>query len=385
MKRIAVFCDGTWNRSDAKFPTNVVKLAQAVALAPGVPQQVIYVEGVGTGRGSTGLARGLDRVVGGAFGLGLNLNLEEAYRRLVFSYEPGDEIYLFGFSRGAFTARSLAGFIRASGLLTRDALAEIPKALARYRSDDPTTRPDTEESFAYRLSHAPHVTTSDKEAEWRRANGHPEGVRLRIAYVGVWDTVGALGVPKQFSLLASVFNGPHQFHDLSLSSSVETARQALAIDERRLSYEPTPWNNIPELNAGAPAGAEPYRQEWFQGVHGSVGGGGDVIGLSNATAVWVAEGAMARGLAFDAATVDALRAASDPFAPLDNHSGGPGLLQRAMALTARDRAGPVDVAEVSAPARARWRGDPGYRPKTLETVAAALDAPEGDGTPPPRT
>lgn len=374
MKRIAVFCDGTWNRSDAEFPTNVVKLSQAVRLgaAGGVPQQVFYIEGVGTGRGPTRFARLTDRVVGGAFGLGLNLNLEEAYRNLTFAYEPGDEIYLFGFSRGAFTARSLAGFIRASGIPPRSHVARIPKALERYRSPEEVTRPDTVESFAFRLDYAPWVTTSENEAEWRRANGHPEGRDLRIAYVGVWDTVGALGVPTQFSILASVFNGPHQFHDLSLSSSVEAARQAVAIDERRRSYEPSLWDNLPKLNEGAAPGTEPYRQEWFPGVHGSVGGGGDVIGLSNATAAWVADGAIARGLEFDMETIEALRASGDPFAPLRNQSGSPGLFDRVMGVAARDRDGPDDPATVSGPARSRWAGDASYRPETLNKVRGAL-------------
>ncbi len=379
MKRIAVFCDGTWNRSDARYPTNVLKLSIAARLiaGDGVAQQVQYVEGVGSGRGSTRIARVLDRVAGGLLGLGLNLNLEEAYRNLAFAYEPGDEIHLFGFSRGAFTARSLAGFIRAAGLPQRDGVARIPEALARYRSRRNSTRPDHEESFEFRLGYAPRVTTSGKEREWRRAGGHPEGTPLRIAYVGVWDTVGALGVPTQFALLARLLNGPHAFHDLALSRSVASARHAVAVDERRRSFEPSLWDNIDELNGGATGDDRRYRQEWFPGVHGGVGGGGDITGLSNAAATWVAEGAIARGLEFDEGQIDRLRGGIDALAPLRNRSAPPGLLERILSRMARDRGGPGDVAEVADPTTERWRRDPGYRPVTLAKVRAALDAQGG--------
>jgi uncharacterized protein (DUF2235 family) len=331
---------------------------------------------VGTGRGATGLARWLDRKAGGAFGLGLNLNLEDAYRNLVFAYEPGDEIYLFGFSRGAFTARSLAGFIRSAGIPTRANVARIPKALDRYRSPMPSTHPDHERSFDFRLGYAPGVVTSEKEAEWRATNGHPPGHPLTVAYVGVWDTVGALGVPAHLSLLASLFNGPHQFHDAALSRSVESARHAVAVDERRRSFEPTLWDNVEKLNRGALGedGDRPYRQEWFPGTHGSVGGGGDITGLSNAAAVWIAEGAMARGLEFDEALIDGLRRGIDARAPLRNRREPPEIMDKVMSLTARDRDGPEDAVDLASITRERWAADPSYRPKTLEKLRAALDA-----------
>jgi uncharacterized protein (DUF2235 family) len=376
MKRIAIFCDGTWNRSDAAFPTNVVKLSLAARLQArdGTVQQVFYVEGVGTGRGSTGLARWLDRKVGGAFGLGLNLNLEEAYRNLTFAYEPGDEIYLFGFSRGAFTARSLAGFIRSAGIPPRGNVASIPKALERYRSRYASTHPDHERSFEFRLSYAPWVVTSPSEAAWRKENGHPEGYPLKIAYVGVWDTVGALGIPRHLSVLASLFNGPHQFHDHALSRSVEAARHAVAVDERRRTFEPTLWDNVEALNAESPDGARAYLQEWFPGTHGGVGGGGNITGLSDAAAVWVAEGAIRRGFDFDEGQIDQLRRRIDVLAPLRNRTDPPGTLETLMSFSARDRDGPCVVGEVAGPTRGRWARDAGYRPKTLDRVRASLDA-----------
>ena len=131
MKRIVIACDGTWKRIDAERPTNVARLAQAVlpAAPDGVAQVVCHLDGVGTGRGTGGLARMLDRTLGGLFGQGLTATLAAAYRFLVFTYAPGDEVYLFGFSRGAFTARSLAGLIRNCGILERDEASAIPAAL----------------------------------------------------------------------------------------------------------------------------------------------------------------------------------------------------------------------------------------------------------------
>ncbi|MEM9032139.1 MAG: DUF2235 domain-containing protein [Pseudomonadota bacterium] len=375
MKRIAIFCDGTWNRSDARFPTNVVQLSQATLLrdpVDGTVQQVFYVPGVGTGRGATRLARWHDRILGGAMGLGLNLNLEEAYRSLVFAYEPGDEIYLFGFSRGAFTARSLAGFIRSAGIPDRSQVSRIPEALARYRSLAYDTHPDHEDSLAFRQSYAPRLFTSPVEADWRFLNGHPPGQPLKIAYLGVWDTVGALGVPGMFQILSWIFNGPHQFHDQSLSRSVEAARHAVAIDERRSTFEPTLWNNLDALNAAGEGDARVFRQEWFPGTHGSVGGGGDIRGLSDAAALWVARGAAGRGLAFDTGVLGAFERETDPRAPLHNQTAPPGAVERLLGRFSRDREGPVDVEDVAAITRKRWAIDRSYRPRTLREVADAL-------------
>ena len=121
MKRIVIACDGTWKRIDAPDPTNVARLAQAVLpVAPGrVPQIVCHLDGVGTGQGTGRVSRALDRALGGAFGQGLMASVAAAYRFLVFTWAPGDEIQLFGFSRGAYTARSLAGLIRNVGILPR--------------------------------------------------------------------------------------------------------------------------------------------------------------------------------------------------------------------------------------------------------------------------
>jgi len=195
MKRIAIFCDGTWNRHDADHPTNVVQLAQNVKLTgtDGTVQQVIYQLGVGSGEGSSKLVRTIDKVVGGAFGWGLEQNMAAVYRALVFNYEPGDEIYIFGFSRGAFTARSLVGLIRSGGIPSRGKPKHIDLAIARYRSGTAKNHPRTEESMAYRMRFSPKIATSDWEVAWRQERGDADCQMIKMVYTGVWDTVGALG------------------------------------------------------------------------------------------------------------------------------------------------------------------------------------------------
>jgi len=381
MKNIAVFCDGTWNHSDATDPTNVVRLAQAVSLGPGEgPAQVaIYVPGVGTGRGITMTGRGLDRVLGGAFGLGLNLTLEDAYRALVFAHEPGDRLYLFGFSRGAYMARSLAGLLRASGLPPRRNLHRIPEAVRRYRSVLARTHPSHESSHRFRLEVSPEVTTGRAEVDWRAQHGHPAGVPLDVAYLGVWDTVGALGVPAQYRLLAGLLNGPHQFHDTALSSLVRAARHAVAIDERRRTFEPALWSaeSLADLNARASAGTRPYRQEWFPGTHGGVGGGGDITVLSDRALLWVARGAEEAGLRFDADRLPPDDGLPDPEAPLRNRRAPPSLSEKVLGLTATDRKGPDDLADLAPETTDRWRRNPLWRPATLRKLREALGGQAG--------
>ena len=369
MKRIVIACDGTWKRADAEHPTNVVKLAQAVlaAGADGVAQVCFHQDGVGTGRGTGRLAQALDRALGGAFGAGLMAAVEAAYRFLVFNYAPGDEVYLFGYSRGAYTARSLAGLMRNSGILTRAEAGAIPAALALYRERAPETGPDSPAALEFRARHAAQVTTGAGEAAWRSARGLPAGERLSIRYLGVWDTVGALGLPAHLGP-APLVNRRLGFHDTRLSGCVAAARHAVAIDERRRAFPPTLWDNLGELNAKA-EGA-PYRQCWFPGDHGSVGGGGPVTLLSDDALYWVAEGAAAAGLALDPAAMAAWARGRDCLGPLEARAHG--ILPRLLTLGRADRAGPDRIEDVAEAARRRWGGDPGYRPRPLARLGAAL-------------
>lgn len=238
MKRIVVCCDGTWNRPEkdpAKdHPTNVLKLARAIQPfdSNGTAQQVFYDWGIGSY---------YDRVVGGATGKGIAKNIMDGYRYIVQNYTPGDEIYLFGFSRGAYTVRSLCGLINNCGILKRPDARLIEAAFAHYKRPGRAYHPDGEASLKFRAQHA------------HRSR--------RVRFVGVWDTVGALGIPISF---LGLLDREDEFYDTKIGPNVDIARHAMAIDEMRSDFEPTIWQQ--RLNMS-------LEQVWFCGAHGDVGGG----------------------------------------------------------------------------------------------------------------
>ena len=252
MKRLIVCLDGTWNRPDDKpNATNVVKIMRAIRHESddGTKQITFYDKGVGTGGP-------IDRLKGGAFGNGLDENVRDGYRFLANNYEPGDEIYIFGFSRGAFTGRSLAGFIGACGLLTKSTMGRLMFAWDYYR-----TPPDERRA-------------EDAEELRRLTRGG-----VRIACVGVWDTVGALGIPIR--VLSGLTQQKYQFHDTTLGANIECALHAIAIDEKRGPFGPTLWQSA------AANEARPVEQVWFPGVHSNIGGSYDDRGLSDLALHWM--------------------------------------------------------------------------------------------------
>ena len=288
-KRIVIACDGTWNRPDQSHdgeatPSNVTKLALAVADVDGggTEQCVFYERGVGTG----GV---IDRIGGGAVGIGLSDNVLAPYRFLAEHYEPGDDLYLFGFSRGAFTARSLAGLIGNCGILRREHLDAVDDAFALYRSRARSTLPNTNEARLFRMTYA--------HREEPREGDHPFAAdRTPIRFLGVWDTVGALGVPLPLPVPQKVrrfLSRRWSFHDVELGSHVWHAAHAMAIDERRRPFEPTPF----EPQERAPPG-QTIEQVWFAGVHSDVGGGYLNPQLADITLLWMADRAAAHGLVF---------------------------------------------------------------------------------------
>lgn len=270
IRRLIVCFDGTWNDEKGGKATNIVKMVRAITNtdAHGTCQFVFYNKGVGTA-GSWA-----SRVVEGAFGGGLNDNLIEGYRFLANNYLPGDEIYIFGFSRGAYTARSLAGFVACGGLFSpADLGGKLDQAVDVYRSD---------------------VAPAEKKvrmADLRGDRGHPD---VRIRCVGVWDTVGALGVPAIVGLRSSKYS----FHDVQLSNKVDVALHALAIDEKRRPFMPTLWvrkeRDLELTN-------QVVEQVWFPGVHSNIGGGYTDAGLADASLDWlISRVAAETELAFDA-------------------------------------------------------------------------------------
>ncbi|PZX11692.1 uncharacterized protein (DUF2235 family) [Palleronia aestuarii] len=384
MKRIAILCDGTWNRFDSRTPTNVVRLAQLLSPTDpeGVTQVPVYLNGVGAGVGATGASRLADRVLGGALGWGLLENVVEAYRQLVFLYEPGDEIFIFGFSRGAYTARSLTGFIRSTGIIGRDDLTLIPRAVRRYRSKGgENLAPGSDESHEFRAQTMRScVATSRGELDWRRRNDAPDVPLLRVAYLGVWDSVGALGVPRDVPLLGNWTARKYEFHDARLSGMVKSARHAVALDETRRAFEPTCWTNIADLNTAAGAsGTCPYQELYFAGDHGSIGGGGNITALSSIALGWIVEGAQAAGLAFDASRLEALVREGDPFGPLRCSSIPPsGIADWITRIRPRPRTGPTSCDAVHSSVLERFYGRPGieaaelYRPRSLRAIEEKL-------------
>ncbi|MEI4486421.1 DUF2235 domain-containing protein [Frigidibacter sp. MR17.14] len=378
-RRIAVFCDGTWNSTQSALPTNVELLSDIVAPngRDKVEQVTLYFPGVGTGGR-------IDKFFGGAMGSGLDAILTEIYSEVAAMYRPGDSLYLFGFSRGAYTARSLVGLLRNCGLPEPRRRAQIRSAINHYRDRDPSSEPDTDASLAFRQRFSPGFHTSEKDRLTRKGTSAP----IQIAYLGIWDTIGALGIPN-FFLCSGLFNRRYRFHDTNLSSMVASARHAVGIDERRQTYEPALWTNLDALNAcppdaAAPDGEPAYQQRWFPGDHGSIGGGGPIRGLAAAAMHWVAEGAERQKLEFDGAGRSRFLKQCWPDAPLDCDPGFRGVSKGATTLFRyRDRRGPLRFEDISDQAVMRWKSSASpaardvvrYRPGALGRHIDRLDRP----------
>jgi hypothetical protein len=249
-RRIILLFDGTWNDVElGTRDTSIVRLRgmiDAELRKPGRPAgektYVFYRRGVGTDGW-------LDRVRGGALGFGVDQNVRRGYRFLARHYQPGDEIYVFGFSRGAFTARSLVGWLGAAGLLTSEhCTPERERAAWAYYRTPPDDR-----------------LTGD----WHALGPymHPRE-RLRVAALCVFDTVGALGVPG--NLFRAVNRQRYAFHNVEMPSITGLNLHAVAIDEQRPPFVATVWrqHKFKRLDP-----APLTEQVWFPGVHADIGGG----------------------------------------------------------------------------------------------------------------
>ncbi|GFE52045.1 peptidoglycan-binding protein LysM [Roseobacter cerasinus] len=380
MAHIAIFCDGTWNSTQSEAPTHVLRLSRACLRSP--EQIVIYTEGVGTGTGRiSGLGRWLSRVGGGLFGWGLNRNIASTYLQLCQCYQPGDKILIFGFSRGAFTARSLAGLIRKCGILEDPTPANLRRAFRLYRRRGARNAPDQPHIRAARQILSPRYATSQTDIRARADDSH----LVRIAYLGVWDTVGALGIPEPvFGRWARWWNARYAFHDTRLSHLVEAARHAVALDERRKPYIPTLWDNLDDapdasgLNQGDSSPDRPYQQMWFVGDHGIVGGSAQTRALADIALAWIWEGAARQGLrltpgvAIPDVPLNPVTATSE----IDDH----GWLYRWVPRLLRWRQGPDQSIDVHDTVRLRVAGRSDYRPLSLRRLMPALS--RLDETPP---
>lgn len=262
MKRLVICCDGTWKEATVESAvSNIVRLRRMIkprSESDHIEQVIYYDSGVGTdGK--------VDAIAGGLYGAGMDKNVLDAYAFLMDNYELGDQLFFFGFSRGAYTVRSLVGLINNAGLLNKEHADQLTPAYALYRSKD--------------ASDHPHGSRAE---EFRRLYSN----EISIHFLGVFDTVGALGIP--LTLMDSYNAKKYGFHDTTLSRIIKHAFHAIAIDEQRYDFYPTLWT----AKEGTIS-----EQRWFVGSHSDVGGGyGDSHGLSDLSLKWMLEKAQQYGL-----------------------------------------------------------------------------------------
>jgi uncharacterized protein (DUF2235 family) len=278
-KRLTVYLDGTWNTIHDN--TNVWRLRALTAPRgkDGLAQVVFYNSGLGTRDGQ--------KFSGGMFGVGIDDILLDAYEWLVENFNEGDELFILGFSRGAFTARSLSGLISRCGLLCAGAPLSIKQLYDRYRKGMKLPTLD------HLLNHP--AATPSLEEQWLVTYCRS----IPIKFIGVFDTVGSLGVPSSFSK----FRTEHAFLNTGLRTANTYAAHALAVDEHRPDFLPTLWTRSELLGPGAlqprpPRSLDEAEQRWFAGAHANVGGGYESDLLAQAPLKWMMAKASIHGLTF---------------------------------------------------------------------------------------
>jgi len=260
MKNIVICCDGTGN----EYGDNNTNVIETYKISKKTDQQIVFYD-PGVGAGSWEYMEGkkpgedsMKSMSDKATGVGLQENINDAYRFLMKIYTSGDRLFLFGFSRGAFTVRSLAGMLYKIGLLPMDNENLLPYAAKLYNIDD-----------------NPGMAQGFRETFCRHCPVH---------FIGVWDTVSSL-----------VMNAGKKWHDGRLNPDVSYGYHALAIDEQRKDFIPALWfENSADLAVG-----QVVEQVWFAGVHSNVGGWYDERGLSNISLHWMLNHAKTRGFIFD--------------------------------------------------------------------------------------
>lgn len=286
-KNIIICSDGTGNTAIKGRGTNVFKMFESVDLnshrfhPERTPQVAIYDDGVGTESFKP------LKILGGAAGYGMSRNVRQLYKELCRIYDPGDRIFLFGFSRGAFTVRSLSGFIGTCGIIdvaklggSKDLEATVNEAYEVYRACYRT--------WLMRKILGPPDRTATARFRERHCHGNE-----KIWFMGVWDTVDAVGLPLHVSDLVNKLIYQFKFPDLVPSGCLQNAYHALAIDDERQSFHPLLWDqSVPSESA------QTIEQVWFAGVHSNVGGGYPKQGMSLVALDWIMQKAEVSGLRF---------------------------------------------------------------------------------------
>lgn len=355
MKKLAIYLDGTFNTLNNN--TNVWRLKSLTAETD--DQRVYYSQGVGTVRGEV--------VGGGVAGYGIDDEIINAYTWLIENFDDSDEIFIFGFSRGAYTARSLSGLISKCGILRLGAPLSIEQLYARYRL---YVAPTIRSLLGKQLP--PDASIEEK---WLTKYSRP----TKIRFIGVWDTVGSMGIPRG-SAEAKVHK--YRFLDTHLRLDNEHAFHALALDEHREDFEATFWTRTVKTGeVGAPdRPLEHVEQRWFVGCHANVGGGYPSDPLSQRPLVWLMDKAGALGLAYrDKVDIDVTQVAP----PINDsyREFGKGFYRlfskpfyRSVGI-APDKGTAATTSRINETIDGsvfdRWRGDPSYRPENLADWAKA--------------
>lgn len=302
-KNIVLLSDGTGNSAAKVWRTNIWRTYQALDLADGARQIASYDDGVGT---STFKPFAL---LGGAFGFGLKRNVIRLYKFVSGNYQPGDRIYCFGFSRGAYTIRVVASLIATQGLVPRHLTGGDfeRRALDKYRA----YRAERFKGFAgdgWSLQLVSFWRKLRNGLIWlkRKLLGQllpdysVDPKAPRIAFLGVWDTVAAYGLPVQeMTRGIDLWFWPIAPTDRSLHDNIDRACHALAIDDERTTFHPLLWTETVPGNPRATAALQKrLSQVWFAGMHSNVGGGYPDDSLSYVSLDWMMEEAAASGLIF---------------------------------------------------------------------------------------
>jgi len=286
-KNIVLCSDGTGNKGGSGSNTNVFKIYNAVRindldLREERRQVVFYDNGVGTSKSKLG------KVLGGAFGWGFRQNVRDLYEFLGRHYTHGDHIYIFGFSRGAATVRAFAGMLQHCGLVIKNPLDKQDKL---YRKEDVLDEKPFQDRIDAAMQH--YVDSGGKPSVagffkalgrlFKNAPKFKHEPEVEIEFMGVWDTVAALGAP-QIPILDAVLNllRRHQFYNYEPASCVKNVYHALAVDDERGTFWPLVWNE-------AEFTGETIEQVWFSGMHANIGGGYPRDELANVTLDWMIE------------------------------------------------------------------------------------------------
>lgn len=267
-KNIVVFSDATGQEGGKGHNTNVYKLFNM--LEHRTSRQVAFYD--------RGLGTGWRKISGNVSGSGISHNIRECYRFIFDHFEADDRIFLFGFSRGAATVRSLSSFIHYFGILPKSRPELIKKAYKIYKKH---------KHEAADSAHRHH--TMPKADDFVRRH---HTLWTRIKFIGCFDTVAALGLPFKTAsaILDNIPGFRHEFHDFFLSESIENAYHALAIDDERKTFHPILWD------ATVDEEYQNLRQVWFSGTHTDVGGGYEEQKLSDIPLVWMTQMAVDHGL-----------------------------------------------------------------------------------------